>query len=276
MPLISSPSTVAAPRRDGRALSERAAERPGQAGRPILAPVELQLETFQGPLELLLALVEKRKLPITAVSLAAVADQYLAYLRNLPTLDPDLLADFLLVAARLLLIKSQALLPGQAMEAPEEEDPAEELAARLQEYQLIRAVASYLQQLEQRGQRCYPHPPRLLPIPTEVPLAPLRPDELAAALRSLLARRQRASPPAELARLVRVTVESRIALIQDLLATSEVVEWGQIGGRSIDEAVATFLALLELLKRGLVHVEQAEPFAPIRVRRPSPQAALSP
>lgn len=238
---------------------------------PLLAAVELRLESFQGPLGLLLSLIEQRKLPITSVSLAAVADQYLAHMRAMPALDADMLSDFLLVAAKLLLIKSRAILPGQE-EPTEEEDPAEELAARLQEYRLFRAAAQYLQTLEQREGRCYPHPPRAEAVPIgPTPLEPVAPAALALVLRQLLARQLRQpAQAAEVQRLVRASVEARMALISELLEASTSVAWDRIAGQSVDEVVATFLALLEMLKRGLAVVEQEGIFGPIVVRRPLP------
>src|SRR5262245_35251816 len=94
--------------------------------------VILHLDQFVGPLDLLLSLIERRELEITAVSVAAVADQYLAQLRQLAPLPADDLAEFLVIAGKLLLIKSRALLPREPLPTEaEEEDPAEELARRL-------------------------------------------------------------------------------------------------------------------------------------------------
>ena len=117
--------------------------------------LELHLETFDGPLELLLLLIEQRRLPITQVSLAQVADQYLAQVHALPVLDPELLAEFLSIAGKLLLLKSRALL---LTDEPDEE--AEEVASDLQDrlvtYRLFRIAAEALRELEHRGGRMYP------------------------------------------------------------------------------------------------------------------------
>ncbi|MBI4493820.1 MAG: segregation/condensation protein A [Chloroflexi bacterium] len=235
---------------------------------PTSSPLELRLDGFQGPIELLLTLIEKRKLPITSVSLAAVADQYLAHIRSLPELDADLLADFLVVAAKLLLIKSRAILPGQPTAADEEEDPAQELEARLQEYRVFRAAAQYLQSLEQQGGRCYPHPPRVVAPAGPAPLEPIAPMALAAVLTRMLEQRlRRSKKAAEVTRLVRASVEARMALVLERLEASPSLSWGGIAGQRADEVVATFLAVLELLKRGLVRVDQEGIFGAIVVRR---------
>ena len=121
------------------------------------APVqlELHLESFDGPLELLLLLIEQRRLPITQVSLAQVADQYLAQVHAQPALDTDLLADFLVIGGKLLLLKSRALLLTEEPD-PEVEEVASDLAERLATYRVFRAAAELLRELEQRGERTYP------------------------------------------------------------------------------------------------------------------------
>src|SRR5919204_200534 len=117
----------------------------------------LELPAFQGPLDLLLTLIERRRLAITDVSLAAVADQYLQAVRSLPERDPDLLGEFLVIAARLLLLKSRALLP-QADEPDEEESP-DDLAERLEEYRRFKEAALALAARFESGEQAFPHPP---------------------------------------------------------------------------------------------------------------------
>src|ERR1700687_1117426 len=121
------------------------------------APVqlELHLDSFDGPLELLLLLIEQRRLPITQVSLAQVADQYLAQVHAQPALDADLLADFLVIGGKLLLLKSRALLLTEEPD-PEVEEVASDLADRLATYWVFLAAAELLRELEQRGERMYP------------------------------------------------------------------------------------------------------------------------
>src|SRR5215469_4612472 len=108
--------------------------------------LELHLETFDGPLELLLLLIEQHRLPITRVSLAQVTDQYLAQVHAQPSLDPDLLADFLVIGGKLLLLKSKALLLTEEAD-PEVEEVASDLAERLATYRVFRAAAEMLREL---------------------------------------------------------------------------------------------------------------------------------
>ena len=108
-----------------------------------------QEKIFEGPLDLLLDLIEKEELEVTDVSLAQVADQFLKYLEDSENVSPEYLADFLLVAGKLVLIKSKAILPTLELEKEEEED-IEELKARLKEYQKFKEIAKELRKLESR------------------------------------------------------------------------------------------------------------------------------
>ncbi|HEY1016107.1 MAG TPA: ScpA family protein, partial [Herpetosiphonaceae bacterium] len=120
-------------------------------------PYTLQLPAFEGPLDLLLRLIEKQELEITAISLALVADQYLAHVRAMRDPDPLAVAEFLALAAQLLLIKSRALLPrpeaGPA--AGGDEISGEELARRLREYQRFKQAAERLRAWEAAGLRMW-------------------------------------------------------------------------------------------------------------------------
>src|ERR1700682_5939844 len=128
---------------------------PTRAKLNVPVQLELHLDSFDGPLELLLLLIEQRRLPITQVSLAQVADQYLAQVHAQPAIDANLLADFLVIGGKLLLLKSRALLLSEEPD-PEVEEVASDLAERLATYRVFRAAAELLRELEQRGARMYP------------------------------------------------------------------------------------------------------------------------
>src|SRR3989344_3794745 len=106
----------------------------------------MKQEKFEGPMELLLELIEKEKLSISEISLAKVADEYISYVKGLEKIDPEELAEFLVVAAHLMLIKSRSLLP-QLKLTEEEEGSIEELEKRLKEYQRLRQLAGELKKL---------------------------------------------------------------------------------------------------------------------------------
>src|SRR5581483_9141541 len=156
--------------------------------------VTLHLGVFDGPLDLLLHLIERRELDITTVSLAEVADRYLSHVRAMEDVDPYGLAEFIAVAAKLLLIKSMVLLPRpeRGPEAEDVDDPTD-LTERLREYQLIKQAATALKEREDAGLRSYG---RLAPLkpPTRTKRESGAPNDLLRALQRLaeeLARRPR-------------------------------------------------------------------------------------
>ena len=114
----------------------------------------IRQEKFEGPLELLLDLIEKEKIAISEISLARVAEEYLAYVRTLSAPDPEELAGFLVVAVQLILIKSRSLLPGLAVPAEEEQSIAE-LEERLRVLQRLREAARRIKEIEGFGRRMY-------------------------------------------------------------------------------------------------------------------------
>jgi segregation and condensation protein A len=225
--------------------------------------LELHLERFDGPLELLLMLIEQHRLPITQVSLAQVADQYLAQVHAQPDLDAELLAEFLVIGGKLLLLKSRALLLTEEPDQ-EAEEVASDLADRLATYRVFRAAAEALRELEQRGERMYPtlREPALASGPA--PLAPLQPEALLAIWRRFL----EAPRPAqiELPGMMRASVDERRASILDALRSSHSVSFRSVAGSTVDEVIATFLAVLELFRRGQIHVEQPVPFGDLLLR----------
>ena len=132
----------------------------------------IQLLSFEGPLDLLLQLVERRRLPIAELSLVAVADQYLAQIRTMPHVEPDTLSEFLAIGARLLLLKSRSLLP--AIEPPaspeaEDEDGAD-LVRRLEAYRAFKQVAEELGRLDALGPSSFSGGARPADLPMDQPM----------------------------------------------------------------------------------------------------------
>jgi segregation and condensation protein A len=226
--------------------------------------LQLRLETFEGPLELLLLLIEQRKLPITQVSLAQVADQYLAQIHAMPELDPDLLADFLAIGGKLLLLKSRALLLTDEPDS-EAEEVASDLAERLAEYRVFRAAAEALRALEQQGHRTYPTLRAPLVSTAPAPLEPIEPSALLAVWRQLL--RAPTVDHIDLPGITRASVDERRAMVLDALRSEPVVSFLSVAGSTIDEVVATFLAVLELFRRGEIEIVQSELFSDLLLSR---------
>jgi segregation and condensation protein A len=229
-------------------------------------PVQLQLhlDTFDGPLELLVMLIEQRRLPITRVSLAQVADQYLTQVHAQPSLDTDLLADFLVIGGKLLLLKSRALLLTEEPD-PEVEEVATDLTERLATYRVFRAAAAALGELEQRGERMYPTAREALVNTEPGPLVPVGPEDLLAVWRRFLL-----TPSAEqleLPAITRASVDERRARVLDALRSESPVSFRSLAGETVDQVVATFLAVLELFRRGLISIEQPTLFGDLFLTR---------
>lgn len=246
----------------------------------------VHLSTFEGPLDLLLHLIEKRQMEITTVSLVAVTDQYLAYLSRWQ--DPGQLplanmAAFISIAARLLFIKSQSLLPHSSKEEITSEvnewenaaAMAEELRAHLLEYKLAKEIAYYLRQREEAGLQTYGRSGLLAGIEAQLAWTPptltdLEPEALMRTFQHLLELRARdeANSPT-LMPLARVRVSDRIAEIMGLLSArprillTELIE----SEHSRLLIVVTFLAVLEMWKRERICVMQDGLFNPIILER---------
>ncbi len=241
---------------------------------------EVELPVFRGPLDLLLHLVEKRELDITAVSLVAVTDQYLAIIRAKEQIDLSSLSEFIAIGSRLLLIKSRALLPQQEVPAGEEPAPdedAEELAELLRQYREFKRVAAEFRDRQAQGLRSYPRlapPPKL---PPALGLGSVTMDQLLRALEDALSHRDEAPRP------VAVIVRDPVTIRQ----RSDDLIWMLAGGGPVSfrafitsckrpvEIVVSFLALLELLKAGRVFAEQNHLFGDIEIHAAQPALALS-
>lgn len=229
------------------------------------APSRLPVSTtvFEGPLELLLALVEREEVDIFKVSLAKVTDAYLAEVAAREIPDPQEMAEFLWMAARLLLLKSIRLLPN---EAPTDEQTdllgwEDEVRQRLEEYRAYKEIAGEL--LERAVQESFAFPPPARSVEAGGQEEPLNVDFLVEAFNRVLAR----IPPRPVVVHGRTwTLQEKLDLIADRLRKGP-LELVELILESEDrlEAVVTFVALLELIRRSAVRVTQKERFGPIRV-----------
>lgn len=229
-------------------------------------PYTVQLSVFEGPLDLLLQLIEREELDITNVALAQVTDQFLAYIKLLESLDTGDIAEFLVVAARLILIKSEALLPRPVERAPGEEDPGEELARALLAYKRYKQIAGHLRAREELGLQTYLRlaaPPK---VEKTIDLTGVTTLDLLEAMRRVLAITPDKPELGTVVAPPKVTIRDQIRLIARALT--------QGGGRSSFQAlmaqapsrievVVTFLAMLELIKRRKIEAQQGELFGDI-------------
>jgi segregation and condensation protein A len=230
------------------------------------AAYTLRLDVFDGPLDLLLALIERRELDITAISLADVAEEYLTYVRSLPALDADLLSEFIAIGAKLLLIKSTALLPAREQRLVEDasEDPYD-LAERLREYQAIKRAANSLREREESGLRSYLRLAPLAPPARVLHNGTGEPEDLLRALERIAMAALRDAPVETVQRELFTIGEKLTLLRRRCLGGARVGFAALLRGGTRGEIVATFLAVLELLRLGEVEIEQGERFGEIAV-----------
>ena len=223
-----------------------------------------RLPEFEGPLDLLLQLIEHSEMDITKVSLATVADQYLEMISAPGAIELSGLADYLIIAAKLILIKSRMLLPQP--DAPiVEEETGDDLVRQLREYKMFKQVAAFLRERTQKGLRAYPRsapPPRLQP--TAVRLEGVSGDDLAHALMRALKIRPML-PQGTLTVPLSVSIDQEIRKIIDLTSQQSSVRFSHLFDRAQTrvEIIVTFLAILELIKRMQIRAEQEGLFGEI-------------
>ena len=228
--------------------------------------LEVFLDAFEGPLDLLLYLIRKQNIDILDIPVAEITRQYMGYVELMKTARLELAAEYLVMAAMLAEIKSRMLLPRSNEEGEEEEDPRAELIRRLQEYERFKAVAEDLDTLPRLGRDL--HVPRL-----EAPQARARTLLPQVELSELLLAMAEVLRRADMFESHQVTREAlstreRMSEVLERLRGGHFVPFVQLfrvaEGRL--GVVVTFMAVLELIKESLVELVQNEPFAPIHVR----------
>ncbi len=229
--------------------------------------VTIQTDLYEGPLDLLLDLITKAELDITSLSLAKVTNQYLAQLEKIQQRSAVEVSGFLVVAAKLIQIKSEALLPRPPVREEGEEDPAESLARQLRIYKKIKQTAEWLQALEEEGNRSYI---RLAPPPViedELDLGDITINDLIEYLKTLYHYEEDAAPITTVVTIPKVTIKNKIRdLLQNLRKTSS-LSYRNLLPKGYDriEAIVLFLAILELIKQQYALADQQSLFADINV-----------
>ena len=236
--------------------------------------LEVFLESFEGPLDLLLYLIRKENLDILDIPIAEITRQYTDYIELIQGMRLELAGEYLVMSAMLAEIKSRLLLPRPAGEEEDEEDPRAELVRRLQEYERYKQAAEDLDALPQLGRDVYQARAervdgKLLRLPPEVHL-----QDLIAALQEVM---KRVSMFAHHhVQMESLSVRERMSCVLDAVQAHRytrfvdlfTVEEGRMG------VVVTFLAVLELTRESLIELTQSEPFAPIHVRAASSSEQL--
>jgi segregation and condensation protein A len=228
---------------------------------------QVSTSVYEGPLDLLLQLIEKAELDITKVAIAQVTDQYLQHLHLLDAYQPEEVSAFLVIASRLIQIKSEALLPRPVVREEGEEDPGEALAHQLMLYRIFRNAAEYLGKFETDRKTCYI---RLVPPPkieANLDLGGMDINDLVLAASEVFSLYNRTPVLKDAVTPNHITIRQKINLITTVLKKE-----GKSTFRSFlydfhsrIEAVVTFLAILELIKRQIINAKQVDTFGEIDV-----------
>lgn len=230
-------------------------------------------ETFEGPLDLLLELIEAEKLDITEISLARVAEQFIAALQQVEQRNPEELADFLVVAAKLILIKSRVLLPYLELDG---EDDGRDLERQLKMYKVYFDAAKVLRKKLRQRRILYlrKHVP---PVPVFMPPVGLAGEDLRGVFASVL---QRLEPVVRLPREIIVrtlNLQEKIRSIRDRVLAETTINFSRLINESPSkvDVIVTFLALLELVKQRVIGVAQGGIFEEIAIVRTDSEAGGS-
>ena len=233
--------------------------------------LQVFLEAFEGPLDLLLYLIRRQNLDILDIPLAEITRQYMQYIELMQELQLELAGEYMLMAATLAEIKSRMLLPRPQAAGAEEEDPRAELVRRLQEYERFKRAAADIEELPRVDRDTFPASAELGERRVVRLLPEVTMQEMLVALKDVMSR---AEMFAHLhVQRERLSVRQRMSDVLGALASQAFVEFTQLfrpaEGRM--GVTVTFSAILELLREGLIEIVQAEPYAPIHVRAGAPR-----
>ncbi len=229
----------------------------------------IKIPVFEGPLDLLLHLIRENKIDIYDIPIALITHQYLQYLEMMKELNLDIAGEFLLMAATLIHIKSRMLLPPDEEPSPEElEDPRRELVQRLLEYQAFKEAAVDLRGKEEEWMKIFHRGPVSDESDGEVYLLDVGLFDLMAAFKKILE-----TAPPEFVSITKetLTVKDKMSLIMEMLQGQESMRFEEFFKEEITrvQLIITFVALLELIRLGLVRVYQKKEFGNIWVMKQS-------
>ena len=241
---------------------------------------EVEIDAFQGPIDLLWHLLQKDELEIYDIRISEITEQYLDYIATMQRLDLDVASEFLIMAARLMEIKAQTLLPSKDDNDNKEEDPRQKLVERLLEYKKFKDLATELREFEQQQRKSYTRnvAPLLskLDFEEESPLENIKLDEFVAAFEGVLTRKKKRKKQEseqeeqKISHLEpeKITIKEQKGYIMQKIVKldGEATLWQIFSTlESKLEIIVTFMALLELIKIAEVKVEQESNFTEIRI-----------
>jgi segregation and condensation protein A len=224
---------------------------------------------FEGPMDLLLELILKNKLDITDISLSKVADQFIDYMQeNSESIGPEHLSEFLLIAGKLVLIKSRAILPLLELEKEEEED-IEELKRRLREYKRFKEIFPHIRILYESKAISYDRPGFSGVGTVFCPPGNLRLEDLEGLFAAAITKMPVKEEIGEKKQIIKISITDKINEIkQHIWERMKVTFQGLIAGKKDKmEVVVTFLAMLELVRKNQAEIEQEEMFGEISIKK---------
>lgn len=236
--------------------------------------INVKLQVFEGPLDLLLHLIDKNKIDIYDIPIVEITEQYLEYIRRMETDDMNIMSEFLLMAATLLEIKCKMLLPAEVNEEGEEEDPRAELVQKLLEYKMYKCMSYELKDRQMDAERSYYKNPTIPkevaayqpPINYEELLTDVNLARLHEIFQATLKRQADKIDPirSQFGRIEKdeINMDEKISFIREYIRTHKTFSFRKLLEKehSKMEIVVTFLTLLELIKMGQVSIEQNELF----------------
>lgn len=230
----------------------------------------LVLDDFSGPLDLLWHLIRTNEVDIYDIPIAEITSQYLDYLHQMQELSLDVAGDYFVMAASLMALKSQLLLPQPEVDVDDEEyvDPRADLVNQLLTYQMYQAAAKQLQTREIQRAQSFAKDPTLPDSDLAVPMAPgaVKLRDLVQAMSAVVANQLATAKTIAHIEAEPISLTERIgAVMKQLSQTHQCLFEDLLAEHSVDGVVTTFLAILELMKNNQVDCAQAEPFAPITV-----------
>lgn len=236
--------------------------------------LDIKLDVFEGPLDLLLHLINRLEIDIYDIPIATITEQYMRYLHAMKEQQLEIAGNYFVMAATLMAIKSKMLIPIEEVKLESDddyEDPRQELVNQLLEYQKYKEVAEVFDQMQEKQMNlyvrdaldltCYETEAQQL-APGEVQLT-----DLTAAFQALLQKNRTQKPPAATVKQDLFTIEEQMSQIQTALTRQKSVSFSTLlHYHTRQELVYTFLALLELMKIGKVQVEQATQYGEITIK----------
>lgn len=241
--------------------------------------IPVKLEVFEGPLDLLLHLIDKNKIDIYDIPIVEITNQYMDYIRQMQRADLNVMSEFLVMAATLLDIKCRMLLPKEINEEGEEEDPRQELVEQLLQYKMYKYIACELKDRQLDADMVLFRKPEIPaevreyeePVNLDALLSGVTLDKLSAIFRDVMKRQNNKIDPvrSKFGRIEKeeVPLPSKIAFVEDYAKSHRKFSFRQLleGQKSTMHLVVTFLAILELMKTGTIRAVQENTFGEILI-----------